>query len=324
MSPWRNLGPAIAATLAMLLPAAAFAQKFPDRPVKLVVPFPTGGGTDILARQIAPRLAEALDQSVVVDNRGGAGGNIGFEAVAQSPADGYTLLFGNNSLTINAGLYRNLPFDAGKSFAPVGMIATAPLVFVTHPEQPIASMAELVSLAKARPGTLNWSSAGNGTPGHLASELFNKMAGVNIAHIQYKGGGPAINDLLGKHTQVSVQTLGAVKPLINAGRLRPLALAASQRSQLMPQLPTVAEAGVPGYEADLWYGLFVPAGTPEPVRQTLNAALNKVLSDREFQQALFKNGFEARPGSADKLGSLLATDLARIVKLIADTNIKAD
>ena len=307
-----------------LLPSVATAQKFPDRPIKLVVPFAVGGGTDILARQIAPRLGEALGQAVIVENRGGAGGNIGFEAVAKSPADGYTLLFGNNSLTINAGLYKNLAFDAGKSFAPVGVIATAPLVLVTTPDQPIANVTELVAQARARPGALNWSSPGSGTPGHLATELFNKLTGTSITHVQYKGGGPSVIDLLGKHTQVSIQTLAAVKPFIDTGKLRPLAVAAGRRTKLMPDLPTIAEAGVPGYEADLWYALFVPAGTPEPVVRTLNAALNKVLSDKEVQQLLFGSGFEVMPGSSENLRTLFTTDLARTVKLIADTGIKVE
>jgi tripartite-type tricarboxylate transporter receptor subunit TctC len=321
--PRRALLAAAAAALGLAaLPAAA--QNFPDKPIRLVVPFAVGGGTDILAREIAPKLSEALGQPVVIDNRGGAGGNIGSDLVAKSPADGYTVLFGSNTLSINAALYRNLPFDPVKSFAPVGLVATAPLVLVTHPDLPIHNVRELIAMGKAKPGAMNWSAPGNGTPHHLASELFNRMTGANLTHIQYKGGGPAINDLLGKHTQASILTLASVRPFIAAGKLRPLGVATARRSALLPDVPTIAEAGVPGYEVDLWYGLFAPAGTPDAVVQTLNVALNKVLADKESQARFASQGYELRAGSSADLKILLANDMARSAKVVNDANIKPD
>lgn len=313
---------AIAALGLLALPAVA--QHFPDRVIKLVVPFAVGGGTDSLAREIAPALGEALGGTVVIDNRAGAGGNIGADAVAKSPADGYTILLGSNSLSINAGLYPKLPFDPIKSFVPVGLIATAPLVLVVRTETPIRTVRELVIQAKANPATMNWSAPGNGTPHHLATELFNKMTGANLTHVQYKGGGPAINDLLGGHTQAAILTYSSIKSFIDAGKLRPLAVATPTRTPLLPQVPTVAESGVPGYEVSLWYGLFAPAGTPERVVLTLNAALNKVLAEKDVQSRFATQGYELKPNTPQALGTLLASDLTRSAKVIADANIKPD
>ncbi len=302
----------------------ALAQTFPDKPVRLIVPFAAGGGTDILARDLAPRLSGALGQPVIIDNKGGAGGNIGSDLVAKSPADGYTLLFGSNTLSINASLYPNLPFDAVKSFAPVGIVATAPLVLVVHAESPVTNVRGLIADAKARPGKLNWSAPGTGTPHHLASELFNKMTGSDIVHVQYKGGGPAINDLLGRQTQASILTLSSVRSFIGAGRMRALGVASAQRTPLMPDVPTIAEAGVPGYEVNLWYGLFAPAGAPPRIVQTLNTALNKVLADKAVQAKFASAGYDLQSGTPAALGSLLAADLTRSAKVIADAHIKPE
>ena len=302
----------------------ALAQSFPDKAIRLIVPFAVGGGTDILAREIAPGLGNALGQTMVVENRGGAGGNIGSDLVAKAPADGYTLLFGSNTLSINAALYANLPFDPVRSFAPVGTVATAPLVLVTNPGLPVSNVRELIALAKSKPGTLNWSAPGSGTPHHLASELFNKMADVKITHIQYKGGGPAITDLLGGHTQVAILTYASVRSYITSGKLRVLGVTTSQRSALLPDVPTIAEAGVPGYAVDLWYGIFAPDGTPAPVLGSLNAALNKGLTNTEMQQRFMAQGYELRPGPADELRALLAADLAQSARVVKEANIKAE
>ena len=292
---------AVAALALLALPAAA--QHFPDHYIKFVVPFAAGGGTDALAREISPQFGEALGQQLVIENRAGAGGNIGSDAVAKSAPDGYTLLLGSNSLSINAGLYPKLPFDTIKSFTPIGLVATAPLVLVVRTETSIHTVRELIAQAKANPSGMNWSAPGNGTPHHLASELFNKMTGANIMHVQYKGGGPAINDLLAGHTQVAILTYSSVKPFIAAGKLRPLAVASSTRTPLMPDVPTIAESGVPGYEVNLWYGLFVPAGTPERTVQLLNAALNKVLADKETcRLGSLHQGYELKPGTPQSLG----------------------
>ncbi|WP_077001100.1 tripartite tricarboxylate transporter substrate binding protein [Variovorax sp. KK3] len=309
---------------AIAAPLPALAQKYPDKPIRLVVPFAAGGGTDIIARDMAPKLSEMLGQPVVIDNRGGAGGNIGSDLVAKAPADGYTILFGSNTLSINAALYKNLGFDPVKSFEPIGMVATAPLVLVTNAELPIDSVGKLIAEAKAKPGTMNWATPGNGTPHHLAEELFNKMTGANLTLVQYKGGGPAINDLLGKHTQASVLTLSSVKPFIQSGKLRAIGVATPTRTALMPDVPTIAEAGVPNYRAELWYGLFAPASTPQPIVQALNTALNKVLNDAQVKQRFLDQGYEPKAGSATQLKDLLAEDMARSAKLIAEAGIKPD
>lgn len=312
---------AAGAAALLLCGPAALATDYPSRPIRLIVPFSAGGGTDILARDVAPRLAEALGQPVVVDNRGGAGGNIGSEAVARAEPDGYTILFGSNTLAINAALYRNLSFDPQQSFAPIGMVASAPLVLVAQPKLPVASVQELIDQAKARPGQLNWSAPGSGTPHHLASELFNRMTGTDIAHIQYKGGGPAINDLLGGHTQVSILTLASVKPFIDDGRLRALGVATPERTALMPEVPTIAQAGVPGYSAELWYGLFAPAGTPPAALSALNAALRKVLADPKVAARFAEQGYEARPGTPDALAKQLAHDVTQSAKVVKEAGI---
>jgi tripartite-type tricarboxylate transporter receptor subunit TctC len=315
----------VACTLALaVLWQPATAQNYPDKPIRLVVPFSAGGGTDILARDVGPRLSEALGQPVIIDNKGGAGGNIGSDIVARAPADGYTLLFGSNTLSINAGLYQKLPFDPVRSFAPVGLVASAPLVLVTPPDTGIQSVRGLVNAAKTKPGTLNWSAPGNGTPHHLATELFNQMTGSQIVHIQYKGGGPAIADLLGRQTQASILTLSSVQAYINSGKLRALGVATSQRSSLMPEVPTIAEAGVPGYEVNLWYGLFAPAGTPAAVVQALNQALNKILVDKALQTRFAGLGYEPQPGTPESLAKLLAEDMTRSARVIAQAQIKVE
>ena len=306
------------------LAGLAQAQAFPARPIKLVVPFAAGGGTDILARDIAPRIGELLGQPVVIENRGGAGGNIGADAVAKALADGYTILMGSNTLSINPALYRGQAPDPVRSYTPIGSIAFAPMVLVTNADYPVRTVADLIAKAKSTAGGLNWATPGNGTPHHLAEELFNSMTGANLVMLQYKGGGPAINDLLGKQTQASFLTYSSVKGFIDSGKLRAIAVAAGSRSKLLPEVPTVAEAGVPGYKAELWYGLFAPAGTPAPVVQTLNAALNRVLADKAVQQRLTEQGYDTVAGTPAQLADLLRDDLARSAKLIADTGIKAE
>jgi tripartite-type tricarboxylate transporter receptor subunit TctC len=313
---------AVAAVWSVSLPAQA--QRYPEKPVRLVVPFPPGGGSDILARAIAPKLAEFIGQPVVVENRAGAGGNIGAEAVAKAAPDGYTLLFGSNTLPINAGLYPKLPFDTAKDFAPVGMVASAAMVLVVHPAVSAGSVRELIALAKANPDKLNFSTPGNGTPHHLAAELFNRLAGTQITHVLYKGAGPALTDVVGGQTQVAVLTLAAAKPHIASGKLRALGVAPAKRSQVMPELPTIAEAGVAGYEADLWYALFAPAGTPREIVNLLNRELGKVLALQEVRERLGQQGFDLATSTPERLGEILNTDLAKYGKLIRESNIRAE
>ena len=301
----------------------AAAQGYPNRPVRLIVPYAPGGGTDILARALAPRVSEALGQTLVIENRPGAGGNIGADAVAKSAPDGYTLLMAANTIAINAGLAK-LPFDPLKDFAPVTMLATAPMLLLVHPSVNAKTTSELIALAKANPGKLNFSNAGNGTPQHLAEELFNRMAGVQIEHIVYKGGGPALQALVAGDTQAAVLTLAAAKPFVQSGRLRALAVATAKRSQTMPEIATVAETGVPGYEADLWYGIMAAAGTPRDVVLRLNDAFGKALAAADVRERLAAQGFEPAPGTPERLGDIHRDDVAKYGKLIRDAGIKGE
>lgn len=306
-----RLAAAVSACAALLLPhASALAQNFPSRSVRLIVPYAPGGGTDILARALAPRVSEALGQTLVIENRPGGGGNIGADAVAKSAPDGYTLLMGANTIAINAGLAK-LPFDAVKDFAPVTMLATAPMLLLVHPGVNAKSTTELIALARANPGKLNFSNAGNGTPQHLAMELLNRMAGISIEHIVYKGGGPALQALVAGDTQAAVLTMASAKPFLQNGRLRALAVATASRSQAMPEVPTVAESGVPGYAADLWYGVMAPAATARDAVLRLNDAFGKALAAADVRERLATQGFEASPGTPERLGEIHRDDVAK-------------
>jgi tripartite-type tricarboxylate transporter receptor subunit TctC len=304
--------------------AHAQAQRYPDKPIRFVVPFPPGGGTDILGRVIAPKLAEAIGQQVVVENRGGAGGNIGSEYVARAAPDGYTLLLGANTLAINATLYPKLAFDPVKDFAAVAMLAIGPMVLVAHPSVPAKSVAELIALAKRDPAKLNFSSPGNGTPHHIAGELFNRMAGVAITHIPYKGGGPALADVLAGQTQISILTLASVKPHLASGKLRPLGIASARRSQASPDIATIAEAGVPGYEAELWYAVFAPAGTPREIVQRLHAEFGKALASPEVRERLGAQGFEIWTTTPEQLAATLKADVDKYARVIREGNLRAE
>ncbi len=300
------------------------AQSYPVKPIRFVIPFPPGGGTDILGRALAPKVSEGLGQQVVVENRGGAGGNIGSEHVAKAAPDGYTLLLGANTLAINATLYQKLGFDPIKDFASVTMLALGPMVLVAHPGVPAKDLRELIALAKRDASKLNFSSPGNGTPHHIAGELFNRMAGVSITHIPYKGGGPALADVLAGQTQLSFLTLGTVKPHIEAGKLVALGLASGRRSQVAPAIPTIAESGVPGYAAELWYGVFAPKGTPREIVQRLHAEFNKAIATPDVRERVLGQGFEIWTSTPDELEKILASDFDKYARVIREGNIRAE
>ncbi len=300
------------------------AQGYPVKPIRFVIPFPPGGGTDILGRALAPKVSEGLGQQVVVENRGGAGGNIGSEHVAKAAPDGYTLLLGANTLAINATLYQKLGFDPIKDFASVTMLALGPMVLVAHPGVPAKNVRELIALAKRDASKLNFSSPGNGTPHHIAGELFNRMAGVSITHIPYKGGGPALADVLAGQTQFSILTMGTVKPHIEAGKLTAIGMASGRRSQVAPEIPTIAESGVPGYAAELWYGVFVPRGTPQDIIRKLHAEFNKAIAAPDVKERVLGQGFEIWTSTPDELDKILATDFDKYARVIRDGNMRAD
>lgn len=317
----------LAAVALMLGPLAsmplAAQTRYPDRPIRFVVPYAPGGGTDILARAVAPRLSAALGQSVVVENRPGAGGNIGADLVAKAPADGSVLLLGANTMPINASLQK-LPFDLNKDFSAVAMMASAPMALVVHPSVEARTVQEFIALARSAPGRLNYSNPGSGTPQHLASALFSQMTGVEITQVVYKGGGPAINDLVGGQTQAAFLTLASVKQHIESGRLRALAVAPAARSRAMPDLPTVAEAGVPGYAVDLWYGVFAPAGTAPDIISILNQAINSQMVSAEVQERMNTLGFQTWTGAPEMLAEQLRRDLVQYAEIVRRGNIRPE
>ena len=271
------------------LPAAA-QEQWPTKPVRLVVPFAPGGSTDVIARMMAQKLSELWGQTVVVDNRAGAGGNLGADIVAKSAADGYTLLFGTGSITINPQLYTKMPFDTKKDLVPITNVASGPMLVVVPDDSPLKNVKELIALAKAKPGTVNFGSAGIGSQVHLAGENFANAAGIDIIHVPYKGEAPAYNDLMGHQTQMMVGNFAAASALLGKGRLRALAVTGKQRSSQLPDVPTVSESGLPGFENTGWFGLLAPAGTPSAVLAKVHDDVAKVLASTDIKARLYAQG----------------------------------
>jgi tripartite-type tricarboxylate transporter receptor subunit TctC len=304
--------------------APVFAQNYPNKPIKLVVTFAAGGGADFVARVVAAKLGEALGQSVVVDNRAGAGGAIGAEAAAKSAADGYTLLLGAaGTMTILPNLQK-VPFDSMNDFAPVGLVGSSPFVLAVAPSIPANSVAELTALAKANPGKLNYGSSGTGGAPHLAGELYESVTGVDMVHVPYKGLAPAITDLLAGQLQVLFADVGLIAPHLKAGKLKGLAVTGATRSSVLPELPTMIEAGVPGYQAGTWYGILAPAGTPAPVVARLNTELQKIVAMPEIKSQFAAQGIEPAGGTPEQFAALIRDDSAKWGKLIKAANIKAE
>jgi len=313
--------------LALALPAAGAcaADTYPSKPIRFVVAFPPGGGTDLVARTIAPRLAERLAQRVVVDNRPGAGGNLGTEVVARSEPDGYTMLMGSvGPLAINASLFARLPFDPRKDLTPVTLAASTPNILVVHPSLPVTSAQELIALAKARPGVINFASSGQGTPAQLAGELFNSMAGVKMVHVPYKGAAPALADLLGGQVQVMFSTMPPALPHVTAGRLRALAVASLQRSPAAPGLPTLDEAALPGFEATTWHGVMVPAGTPDAVVAKLHDEIVAVLRTPDVVERLSSQGAEPIGSTPQAFAAYISAETAKWAKVVRESGAKAE
>jgi tripartite-type tricarboxylate transporter receptor subunit TctC len=290
-----------------------------------VVPFPPGGATDILARDVAQKLTEAWGQSVVVDNRPGAGGNIGSELVAKAPPDGYTLLMGTvGTHAINASLYAKMPYDHIRDFAPVILVAGVPNVLVVNPALPVNTVAELIAYAKANPGKLNFASSGNGTSIHLSGELFKVMAGVQMTHVPYKGSAPAVADLISGQVQLMFDNLPPSLPQIKAGKLRALAVTSSTRAPALPDVPTMAEAGLPGFEASSWFGVLAPAGTPPAIVAKLNAEIARWLATPEAKERLSKQGADAAGGSPEDFVKHIAAETTKWAKVVKDSGAKVD
>jgi tripartite-type tricarboxylate transporter receptor subunit TctC len=316
---------ALALATAALLPAIGQAQAtWPQRPLKLVVPFAPGGSNDNLARLLAVKLGTRLGQPVVVENKGGAGGTIGTEFVAKAAPDGYTLLLASTSITTNAAAGKKLPYDPVRDLQPIGLIANSPLVIVVAKSLPVKSLRELIALAQAKPGSISYGSAGLGGTNHLGTELFASAAKAQFVHVPYKGISLAYNDLMGGSLQMLVPSLAAALPQIQGGKMRALAVTGPHRSPLAPDLPTVAESGIPGFRLEVWFGLLGPAGMPAPVVRRLNDELRAVLDNPEVRDVLARESSTPQPSTPEELGALVRADLARWTQLIKDRGIEIE
>ncbi len=314
---------ATAAALAAFAPGAA-AQSWPAKPVRLVSQFPPGGGTDIIARQLAPKLAEAFGQQFIVENRAGAAGNIAAEFVAKSPPDGYVILVANNTLVIQAAMPQKLPFDVVRDFAPIAVVASTPVALAVHPSMPVKSVKDLIALAKAQPGKIAYSSCGTGTAMHLAGELFKQLAKVDITHVPYKGCGPAIVDGIAGHVPVLFNTITNTTPQAKGGRLRILAVASGSRSPVDASIPTIAEAGLKGFDADIWIGFMAPAGTPRDVVNRLNAEFNRIVKAPDVSEKMKAQLFDLRSSTPESFAELIKSDIAKWGKVVRDAGIKPE
>lgn len=314
----------LAACLAGAIASGVVAAAYPDKPVRMVVPFPSGGGTDVVARTIALKLGEQWNQSVIVDNRPGAAAMIGTEILAHAVPDGYTLGFVSMTHTINVSLYRKLPYDPIADFAPIILAATAPNVLVVNPAVGAKTVAELVRIAKARPGRLNFPSSGNGGVSHLSAEMFRYAAGIDITHVPYRGAGPALTALLADEMQLMMATTPVALPQIRAGRLIALAVTSRARSPLAPELPTIAESGYPGFEADTWYGMLAPARVPAPLVTQLNGAVVKMLAQPDFKERLAREGAQPAGGTPAEFAAFIKLETDKWAKIVRMAKVRVE
>ena len=322
-----NISPCIPTTLAALFLCAAtttHAQSYPTKPIRLIIPFPAGGPSDITARIISPKVSEALGHNLIIDNRGGGSSIIGSDIVAKSPPDGYTLLMCTVTNAINVSLIPKIPYDMSRDFEPIAQLFITTSILTAHPSLPVKTVKELIALAKARPGQLTYGSAGNGSPSHLAGELLKTMAGINLLHVPYKGGGPAAVEQVAGQVQLAFLSAPAVVPFIKIGRLRALAVTNAKRSQVWPDLPTIAEAGLPGYESEGWSGIFAPAKTPAAVVQRLYNEFAAALRDNDIRAKLIAAGVEPALMPPEALGKKVRDEIARWSKVVKASGMKID
>ena len=316
---------ALLALAAPLLPIQSHAQSYPNKPIRLMVPFPPAGPADIMARVVAKRMSEGIGQQLVTEIQAGGGGTIALEAVARATADGYTLVIGSlSTLVIGPILNPNVRYDPVKSFTPVSMIAIGSSMLLVNPGVPARNLRELIDLAKAKPGTLNFGSNGTGTLPHLAGELFKSMAGVNIVHVPYKGAAPATNDLMGGQIQMIFIVPSGLEPHVRSGKLRAVAVASSKRHAVFPEVPTAAEAGLPGFETYTWFGLSAPPGTPSAVVARLNAEMVQTLAAKEVNETLFKQGLDAGASTPEQFGQFIVTETNKWSRIIKTAGIKLE
>ncbi|THJ34314.1 tripartite tricarboxylate transporter substrate binding protein [Lampropedia aestuarii] len=310
---------------AALLPSAFAADNFPAKPITLVVPFAAGGTTDILARIIGQYMSEDLGQSVVIDNRAGAGGNIGAQMAARAKPDGYTLFMGTvGTHAINESLYKKLPFDPVKDFQPLSRVALVPNLLVANPQQPFKTVQELIDFAKANPGVVNFGSSGNGSSIHLSGELFKQMADIDMQHIPYRGSAPAVADLLGNQVAIMFDNMPSAISHVRSGKLVPIAVTTAERSPELPDVPTIAEAGIPGYEATSWFGLYVTAGTPEPIVAKLHASLVKALQDPKLVQKFADQGSTAYSETPEEFAAFMASETQKWAEVVKSSGASLD
>lgn len=314
----------LAGLSAALAPAAVTAQEYPAKPIRWIVPYPPGGTSDVVSRLIGQKLTEVWKQPVLVENRGGANGNIGTEIAAKAPPDGYTVLFVANALTINQGLYSNLTFDAERDFAPVSAVLGQPNVLAVHPSLPAKSVKEFIALGRSQPGALNYASGGAGNNNHLAAELFARMCGIKVTHVPYKGMSLGVAALLTGEVHFSFVSVISAAPHMKSGRLRVLAVTSAERVRTMPDLPTVAEAGVPGYEATTWVGVVVPAKTPRPIVLKLNQEIVRILKIPEVNEQIARTGADVLASTPEKFAAIIRGDLKRYSELIKAIGVRLD
>lgn len=312
------------ATIAAVVPATTDAQTYPSKPVRMIVPFAPGGGTDVIARQLAAGMSESLRRQVLVDNRAGANGIIGSEIVARAPADGYTLLFVSSPHSVNPSMHARLPYDTLRDFAPISLVATSPYILVVHPSLPVRSVKDLVALARKRPDQILYASGGSGSSAHLTAELFNQMAGVKLREVPFKGAGPGLFAVLSGEVAAVFGNALTVKPHIESGRLRALGIASAKRSPSSPDLPTIAEGGVPGFESDAILGFLAPARTPPPIIELLNAEAHKVMRTPSVEAAMRDMSVEIALSTPEAFGRLIESEMLRWGKLVRALNLRAN
>ena len=322
----RSVSLLLAAGVLAIISGAAYAQPaYPNKPIRLVVPFSAGGPTDVLARAIGQKLSDSLGQPIIVESRPGAGGNVASDYVAKAPPDGYTLILGTvGTHAINASLYSKLPFDTVQDFTPIALVASATIVMVAHPSVPAKTVKELLALAKSKPHQLNFASPGSGTPQHLAGELFKTVADVEMVHVPYKGAAPALTDLLGGQVSLGFVSLPAALPYIKAEKLSALGVTASKRSAVAPEVPTIAESGLPGYEVENWYGVLAPPRTPKEIVNKLNTEIIKLLHTQDIKERLGNQGFEILQSTPEQFAAFIKMELVKWAKVVKLSGAKAD
>lgn len=316
---------ALLALAAAAFAAGALAQAYPSKPIRVIVPFPPGGGTDIVARDVTQQVAASTGWTFVVENKPGAGGNLGIEATAKSPPDGYTIVLGQTSnLAINVTLYPKLPYDPQKDLAPIVLVADAPLVLVSGAGAPYKTLAEVVQAAKAKPGAINFASPGNGTVAHLTGELLQKAAGIKLQHIPYKGAAQALTDVIGGRVELYMSSVPTLLAQIRQGKLRALAVTSAKRVDDLPNVPTIREQGYPGFDASTWFGFLAPAGTPKEAIARLNAEFNKALQNAELRKRLADQGAEPLGGTPERFAAVIREDIARWGKVVKESGVRLD